>query len=226
MGCHFLLQLRNEKGWNNLENWRNFWKVKSKLVEQKNNKYKERGVKIFTEKLLEISMIFQSKELKRCSNSFVSVVPPPLPLSKSALFIYRWIPENCSLKHEANFSGVCVCVCACVHVHAQSLSCVWLFAILWTVAHKAPLFMGFSRQEYWSGLPFPSPSLSVETSILSLIFKTIFFSQRGCTIPGSTVIPGRCMEWTEQAPIPTLSPQNPFNFSGECSFKNNGCKSL
>ena len=28
---------------------------------------------------------------------------------------------------------------------------------LWTVAHQAPLSMGFSRQEYWSGLPFPSP---------------------------------------------------------------------
>ena len=27
----------------------------------------------------------------------------------------------------------------------------------WTVAHQAPLFMGFPRQEYWSGLPFPSP---------------------------------------------------------------------
>ena len=27
----------------------------------------------------------------------------------------------------------------------------------WTVAHQVPLFMGFSRQEYWSGLPFPSP---------------------------------------------------------------------
>ena len=27
----------------------------------------------------------------------------------------------------------------------------------WTVAHQAPLFMGFSSQEYWSGLPFPSP---------------------------------------------------------------------
>ena len=29
--------------------------------------------------------------------------------------------------------------------------------IPWTVAHQAPLSMGFSRQEYWSGLPFPSP---------------------------------------------------------------------
>ena len=31
------------------------------------------------------------------------------------------------------------------------------FATPWTVACQAPLFMGFSRQEYWSGLPFPSP---------------------------------------------------------------------
>ena len=39
----------------------------------------------------------------------------------------------------------------------KSLSCVRLFATLWTVAHQAPPSMGFSRQEYWSGLPFPSP---------------------------------------------------------------------
>ena len=36
-------------------------------------------------------------------------------------------------------------------------SCVQLFATLWTVAHQASLSMGFPRQEYWSGLPFPSP---------------------------------------------------------------------
>ena len=34
---------------------------------------------------------------------------------------------------------------------------VQLFVIPWTVAHQAPLSMGFSRQEYWSGLPFISP---------------------------------------------------------------------
>ena len=39
----------------------------------------------------------------------------------------------------------------------KSLSRVQLFAILWTVGHQAPLSMGFPRQEYWSGLPFPSP---------------------------------------------------------------------
>ena len=39
----------------------------------------------------------------------------------------------------------------------KSLSRVQLFATPWTVSHQAPLPMGFSRQEYWSGLPFPSP---------------------------------------------------------------------
>ena len=37
------------------------------------------------------------------------------------------------------------------------LSHVWLFATLWTVSPQAPLSMGFSRQEYWNGLPFPTP---------------------------------------------------------------------
>ena len=39
----------------------------------------------------------------------------------------------------------------------NALSCFQLFVIPWTVAHQAPLSMGFSRQEYWSGLPCPSP---------------------------------------------------------------------
>ena len=43
-------------------------------------------------------------------------------------------------------------------MHAESFSCVQLFVTLWTVAHKAPLSMGFSRQEYWSGLPCPPPA--------------------------------------------------------------------
>ena len=37
------------------------------------------------------------------------------------------------------------------------LSHVQLFVTPWTVAYQAPLSMGFSRQEYWSGVPFPSP---------------------------------------------------------------------
>ena len=44
----------------------------------------------------------------------------------------------------------------CAYVCAQLLSCVGLFATPWTVACQAPLSKGFSRQEYWSGLPFPT----------------------------------------------------------------------
>ena len=42
-------------------------------------------------------------------------------------------------------------------VKVKSLSRVLLFATTWTVAHQAPPSTGFSRREYWSGLPFPSP---------------------------------------------------------------------
>ena len=47
-----------------------------------------------------------------------------------------------------------------LHAHivkVKSLSRVQLFGTPWTVAHQVPSSMGFSMQEYWSGLPFPSP---------------------------------------------------------------------
>ena len=46
----------------------------------------------------------------------------------------------------------------------KSLSRVQLFAIPWTVAYQASPSMGFSRQEYWSGLPFPSPDSELKHS--------------------------------------------------------------
>ena len=45
---------------------------------------------------------------------------------------------------------VCVCVCMCSFVSDS-------FATPWTVTHHAPLSMEFSRQQYWSGLTFPTP---------------------------------------------------------------------
>ena len=50
-------------------------------------------------------------------------------------------------------------------VKVKLLSRVRLFATPWTVAHQAPLSMGFSRQEYWSGLPFPSPGYPPDPGI-------------------------------------------------------------
>ena len=54
-------------------------------------------------------------------------------------------------------TDVCVCVCVCVCTRAQLLSRLRLFVTPWTKAHKDPLSMGFSQQEYWGGLPFPPP---------------------------------------------------------------------
>ena len=53
-----------------------------------------------------------------------------------------------------------------VKVKVKSLSPVQLSATPWTAAYQAPPSMGFSRQEYWSGLPFPSPTIGIEHSVL------------------------------------------------------------
>ena len=52
-----------------------------------------------------------------------------------------------------------------VKVKVKSLSRVQLFANPWTVARQAPLSMGFSRQDHWSGLPFPSPVHKSESEV-------------------------------------------------------------
>ena len=69
---------------------------------------------------------------------------PPLILY-TALFIYL----------------TCVCV----------LSCVQLFATPWTAACQAPGSMGLSRQEYWSGLPFPSPGYLTYSELKTKLTK-------------------------------------------------------
>ena len=62
---------------------------------------------------------------------------------------------------------------SCVKVKVKSLSCVWLFETPWTVACQAPVSMKFSRQEYWSGLPFPIqgifPTQGSNPHLLSLL---------------------------------------------------------
>ena len=75
-----------------------------------------------------------------------------------------------------------VCVCVCVYVCVLSyFSCVQLFVTLWTIAHQTPLAMGFSRQEYWSELPFPSlgdiPKPGIKpTSLMSPALAGKFFT--------------------------------------------------
>ena len=56
----------------------------------------------------------------------------------------------------------------CRKVKVKSLSRVQLLATPWTAAYRAPLSMGFSRQEYWSGLPLPSPKTHLRRTFLTL----------------------------------------------------------
>ena len=58
----------------------------------------------------------------------------------------------------------------------KSLSRVRLFATPWTVAHQAPPSMGFSREEYWSGVPLPSPNKELKS------FKYVFVPANELTL--------------------------------------------
>ena len=102
----------------------------------------------------------------------------------------------------------------CVSSH---FSRVWLFVTLWTVAHQAPLSMGFFRQEYWSGLPCPAPGdlpdwRIAPTSLMSPAVAGRFFttaakslqscptlcdpidgSPTGSPVPG--ILQARTLEW-------------------------------
>ena len=67
----------------------------------------------------------------------------------------------------------------------KSLSRVRLLVTPWTAAHQAPLSMGFSRQEYWSGVPLPSPEIVLDgVKLFSSIYRTSFTASftRGCSI--------------------------------------------
>ena len=58
-----------------------------------------------------------------------------------------------TVKTDFSWNSFVMCKCAC----AQSLSFVWPFTTPWIVACEVPLSMEFPRQEYWNGLPFPTP---------------------------------------------------------------------
>ena len=81
----------------------------------------------------------------------------------------------------------------------KSHSRVWLLATLWTAAYQAPPSMGFSRQEFWSGVPLPSPHLpSAAAAAKSLqlcptLCDPIDGSPPGSPIPG--FLQARTLEW-------------------------------
>ena len=72
-----------------------------------------------------------------------------------------------------------------------SLSCVWFFVIPWTVVRQASLSMGFSRQECWRGLPFPSPGdlLHLEIEPMSPELAGGFFTAEPPGKPSASQFP-------------------------------------
>ena len=107
----------------------------------------------------------------------------------------------------------------------SGLSHVWLFVTLWTVAHQAPQSIGFSRQEYWSGLPFPSgdlPDPGIElTSLTSPVLAGRFLTTSATWKSLNLGLKG--LDWD-----PTNSKQSPFQMlllghSREAEQKENYC---
>ena len=63
-----------------------------------------------------------------------------------------------------------------------------LFETLWTAAHQAPLFTGFSRQEYWSGLPCPSPVKVKVAQLCPILCDSMDYRVHG-------ILQSRILEW-------------------------------
>ena len=103
--------------------------------------------------------------------TFKACNPQAFLVSNCFAFLLRQPSSDCLVSESLSFLilldslvvltpyryHVCVCVCVCVCV--SCFNHVWLFETPWTVARQAPLSMGFSRQEYWSGLPCPPPGI-------------------------------------------------------------------
>ena len=88
-----------------------------------------------------------------------------------------------------------------------SLSRVWLFVTPWTVAHQAPVSMEFSRQEYWSGLPLPSPGdLLRDRTRVSCTARQILYH---LTHQGSQRNNDKIKPWEKKRHIFFFSPMKP-----------------
>ena len=100
-------------------------------------------------------------------------------------------------------------------VKGKSLSRVRLLATPWTAAYQAPPSMGFSRQEYWSGVPLPSSLSPVEITKFKIQFNPFLSLHHSCpsyffpfpSIPAVPIVPDMNPHYlTERAEVQSLSP--------------------
>ena len=102
-----------------------------------------------------------------------------------------------------------VCVCVCV----LAFNCVQLSVTPWTAAHQAPLSLGFSRQEYWSGLLFPSPGDLPNPEIKPVSLPSPALASRFFTTSAPWETPFRPF-----SPPVYYSPQDPSQVVGQTSW--------
>ena len=113
----------------------------------------------------------------------------------------------------------------------SSSSSVRLCATPWTAAHQAPLSLGFSRQEHWSGLPFPSPMHESEKSSEVAQSCPTLRDPMDCSLPGSSIhgiFQARVLEWgaiafsVAVAIVVVVNKENAY-FRGSPQVSNNMC---
>ena len=111
----------------------------------------------------------------------------------------EWLsPENQQSHSGTNGGSVRVC----------SVTSVWLSVTPWTVAHQAPLSMGFSRQEYWSGLPCPPPGDLPDSgiepeSLMSPALAGRFFTTSATWEAHNTHNRPQIQSWYSLPPLPS-----------------------
>ena len=108
--------------------------------------------------------LFSSVQFSSAAQSCLTLCDP-MDCSTPGLPVHHQLPEltqthvhwvgDAIQPLDCNYNYIYLCIC--IYVCAKSLSRVRLFVSLWTIALEAPLFMGFSRQEYWDGLLCPPP---------------------------------------------------------------------
>ena len=153
------------KRWQTLFSWapKSLWMVTAamnlkdagflaeKLWQTKQHKKKKKKAEtlLWQQRPLVKATVWENKVVQLCPTLCNPMVCSPPGISVNGIFQAR-VLELVAISFSNEWKW---------KVQVKTLSCVWLLATPWTAAHQAPPSMGFSRQEYWSWVPSPSPNV-------------------------------------------------------------------